>query len=412
MVLYGQVVAGPPGSGKTTYCTGMQEYLRLLGRNAWVVNLDPANEVPSNTKKTKPTAKSTDADTAEGGDDQKEEDPDEFENDLPYECLLDVCKSVVNLSSVMKQLGLGPNGGLVYCMEYLEAHCDEVVDMIEEQIREEGDDAYLIFDLPGQMELYTHGTAVPRLLSKLVKVLDLRLVAVQLIDAHYCTEPANFLSAALLGTTVMLRLELPTVNVLSKIDLLANYGPLPFSLEFFTDCQDLERLVPYLQQQGDYDLNENEDDFTISTQQYFHEDNYADDPDYQRARKIKSSSPFFRKHVRLHKVMAEIVEEFGLISFLPLDISSAESVGRVVAKIDKCNGFIFVQNSTKGGSASSNTGTVGDSARDATNSSRAAEDLFQCAIQSEPSNYEAIADIQERLSIGRRTTHRANQRQS
>jgi len=28
MVLYGQVVAGPPGSGKTTYCTGMQEYLR------------------------------------------------------------------------------------------------------------------------------------------------------------------------------------------------------------------------------------------------------------------------------------------------------------------------------------------------------------------------------------------------
>eukprot|EP00536_Pseudo-nitzschia_multiseries_P007424 jgi/Psemu1/240224/estExt_Genewise1.C_1750063 len=397
MVVYGQVVAGPPGSGKTTYCTGMQEYLRLLGRNAWVINLDPANEIPSKTKKSTPE----NSDASPGADEKEE---DEFENDLPYECLLDVCKSVVNLSSVMKQLGLGPNGGLVYCMEYLEAHCDEVVDMIEEQIREEGDDAYLIFDLPGQIELYTHGTAVPRLLAKLVKVLDLRMVAVQLIDAHYCTEPANFLSAALLGTTVMLKLELPTVNVLSKIDLLANYGPLPFSLEFFTDCQDLERLVPYLQHQGDFDLNENEDDFTISTQQYFDEDNYADDPDYQRARKLKSSSPFFRKHTRLHKAMAEIVEEFGLISFLPLDISSAESVGRVVAKIDKCNGYIFTQQAR--GSNSSN------SVRNSANNNTAAEDLFQCAIQSEPSNYEAIADIQERLSIGRKKNLQSQQRQS
>ena len=377
MVLYGQVVAGPPGSGKTTYCTGMQEYLRLLGRNAWVINLDPANEVPP---KKKQEAKSDDATKDEG------------ENDLPYECLLDVCDSVVNLSSVMKQLGLGPNGGLVYCMEYLEAHCDEVIEMIEAEIRSQSDDTYLIIDLPGQIELYTHGNAVPKLLSKLVKNLDLRLVAVQLIDAHYCTEPANFLSAALLGTTVMLKLELPTVNVLSKIDLLANYGPLPFTLDFFTDCQDLERLVPYLQQQGDYDLNEADDDFTISAHQYFDEYNYADDPDYQRARKIKSSSPFFRKHKRLHKLMAEIVEEFGLISFLPLDISSAESVGRVLAKIDKCNGYIFTQSSGVSNKIGSNTTR-------ATNTTT--EDLFQCAIQSEPSTYETIADIQERLEIGR-----------
>lgn len=382
MVLYGQVIAGPPGSGKTTYCTGMQEYLRLLGRNAWVINLDPANEVPSNTAKK--------ATKDNSGTDEKTNNEAEFENDLPYETLLDVCNSVVNLSSVMKQLGLGPNGGLVYCMEYLEQHCDEVIDMIEKEIKDHGDDTYLLIDLPGQIELYTHGTAVPHLLSKLVKRLDLRLVAVQLIDSHYCTEPANFLSAALLGTTVMIKLELPTVNVLSKIDLLANYGPLPFSLDFFTDCQDLERLIPYLQQQGDFDSNnEDEEDFTINTEQYFDEYNYADDPDYQRARKIKSSSPFFRKHRRLHKAMAEIVEEFGLITFLPLDISSAESVGRVLAKIDKCNGYVFTQNAN--GSESSKTITT-----------RGAQDLFQSAIQAEPSTYESIADIQEHLSMGRK----------
>ena len=27
----------------------------------------------------------------------------------------------------MDQLGLGPNGGLVYCMEYLEAHVEEII---------------------------------------------------------------------------------------------------------------------------------------------------------------------------------------------------------------------------------------------------------------------------------------------
>ena len=103
-------------------------------------------------------------------------------------------------------------------------------------------------------------------------------------------------------------------------------------------------------------------------------------------------SPFFRRHERLHKVMAEVVEDFGLISFLPLDISSAESVGRVLARIDKSNGYIFTQN-MKGPSSSNMT-----SAATVTNT---AEDLFQCAIQTDSFNYDSIADIQERIAMGR-----------
>lgn len=38
---WGQVVVGPPGSGKSTYCTGMQQFLSLAGRKVAVVNLDP-----------------------------------------------------------------------------------------------------------------------------------------------------------------------------------------------------------------------------------------------------------------------------------------------------------------------------------------------------------------------------------
>ena len=44
-VRFGQLVIGPPGSGKTTYCDGMAQFLRKLGRPVAIVNLDPANDV-------------------------------------------------------------------------------------------------------------------------------------------------------------------------------------------------------------------------------------------------------------------------------------------------------------------------------------------------------------------------------
>ena len=30
--MFGQLVIGPPGSGKSTYCTGMHEFLSGIGR--------------------------------------------------------------------------------------------------------------------------------------------------------------------------------------------------------------------------------------------------------------------------------------------------------------------------------------------------------------------------------------------
>jgi len=44
---------------------------------------------------------------------------------------------------------------------------------------------YLLFDCPGQVELYTHNNAVKNIVAELVK-LDVRLVAVHLVDSHYC----------------------------------------------------------------------------------------------------------------------------------------------------------------------------------------------------------------------------------
>lgn len=61
-----------------------------------------------------------------------------------------------------------------------------------------------------------------------------RLTAVHLIDAHLCTDASKYLSALLLTLNTMLHLEQPAVNVLSKIDLGNQYGPLAFNLDYYT----------------------------------------------------------------------------------------------------------------------------------------------------------------------------------
>ena len=48
---------------------------------------------------------------------------DAANDDLPYDCNIDVAE-LVSLDSVQSELGLGPNGGLWYCMEFLKSNMD------------------------------------------------------------------------------------------------------------------------------------------------------------------------------------------------------------------------------------------------------------------------------------------------
>ncbi len=53
-----------------------------------------------------------------------------------------------------------------------------------------------------------------------------QITAVNLVDAHYVADPAKFISVMLLSLTQMIQLELPAINVLSKVDLIEQYGKL------------------------------------------------------------------------------------------------------------------------------------------------------------------------------------------
>lgn len=46
------------------------------------------------------------------------------------------------------------------------------------------------------------------------------------MDSHYCTDPAKFISVLCTCLATMLHVELPHVNLLSKMDLIEHYGKL------------------------------------------------------------------------------------------------------------------------------------------------------------------------------------------
>ena len=201
--MFGQVVIGPPGAGKTTYCAGMSEFLTHLGRKVAVINLDPANDL------------------------------------LPYTPKVDI-SNLITLDDVMVNLKLGPNGGLIYCMEYLEQNLDWLkreLDALK--------DHYLLFDCPGQVELYTHNNAIKNIFEQLTKW-NYRVTAVHLVDSHYCSDPAKFVSVLLTSLSTMLQVALPHVNVLSKADLIEKFGKLAFNLDFYTEVLDLSYILDQL----------------------------------------------------------------------------------------------------------------------------------------------------------------------
>ncbi|NXC77378.1 GPN2 GTPase, partial [Anhinga anhinga] len=254
---FGQVVIGPPGSGKTTYCHGMQEFMGRIGRKVTVVNLDPANEA------------------------------------MPYQCGVDIAE-LITLPDVMENLKLGPNGGLIYCMEYLEANFD----WLQEKLAAFRGHYYL-FDCPGQVELYTHHEALKNVFAQLAKW-NFRLAAVHLVDSHYCTDPGKFISVLCTSLSTMLHVELPHVNVLSKMDLIEQYGKLAFNLDYYTEVLDLSYLVDHL-----------------------------------------AADPFFRNYRRLNEKLVEVIEDYSLVSFVPLNVQDKESMRQVMQAVDKANGYSF-----------------------------------------------------------------------
>ncbi|HVP23156.1 MAG TPA: ATP/GTP-binding protein [Conexivisphaerales archaeon] len=129
---------------------------------------------------------------------------------LPYEPDVDVRNSV-NLHELMDKYDLGPNGGLVLAADMIASKSPELL----EEISDFSPD-YIIFDTPGQMELFAYRPSGPFLVKQLGQG---QAALLFLFDSWLMTDAANFLSLMLLASSVKLRFGLPFLPVLSKADL-------------------------------------------------------------------------------------------------------------------------------------------------------------------------------------------------
>lgn len=83
-----------------------------------------------------------------------------------------------------------------------------------------GDEDYLIFDCPGQIELYSH-VSVMRSISEYLSRQGFNVAAIYCLDAQFAADGPKFVAGSLQALSAMVQLELPHVNVLTKVDLLA-----------------------------------------------------------------------------------------------------------------------------------------------------------------------------------------------
>ncbi|THY94144.1 putative ATP binding protein [Aureobasidium pullulans] len=287
---FAQLVIGPPGAGKSTYCDGMHQFLTAVGRKCAVVNLDPANDKTS------------------------------------YPCALDI-RDLVSLEEVMEQEELGPNGGVMYALEELQ----ENFEWLDEGLKELSD-SYILFDCPGQVELFTHHNTMPNLFHRLEKIgfrvrllyyfsCQYTLIVVHLLDSLTLSRPTLYISSLLLCLRSMLHLPFPLVNVLTKIDNLAkNSEPLPFNLDYYTEVQDLDYMLPYLEAE--------QNNTTVQNM-----DNRAGGQDIQKLPESKFTA--------LNEALIQLIGDFGLVAFETLAIEDKVSMTNLLHAVDRASGYVF-----------------------------------------------------------------------
>lgn len=237
---------GPAGSGKSTYCAQLAEHCTSVKRRMHFINLDPAAE------------------------------------HFDYAVSLDI-RDLISVEDVMEECKLGPNGALVYAMEYFEEHIE---DWFGEVFEDFGDDDYLVFDCPGQIELYSHVQAFKRFVNY-VKDLGWSVCAIYMLDAQFITDPTKFISGSMTCLSAMVQLELPHVNVLSKMDLVEN----KHEISQFLDVD-------------------------------------------ARALSTSLNSRMGKKYRRLNEAVAELIDDYSMVSFFPLDYTDEESLQDLLSYID------------------------------------------------------------------------------
>lgn len=257
---------GPAGAGKSTFCSALIQHLQTTRRSCFYVNLDPAAE------------------------------------SFNYEPDLDI-RELITLEDVMEEMELGPNGGLIYCFEFLLQN----LDFLSQALDPLSEEYLIIFDMPGQIELYTHIPLLPSLVQYLSRQgpLNINLCAAYLLESTFVIDKAKFFAGTLSAMSAMLMLEMPHLNILSKMDQVRD----------MVSRKELKRFV-------NVDVNLLQDEIGGA------EEPVEGDPS------SKDTLLSGRSFKRLNRAVGQLIDDFSMVSFLKLDVQDEDSVAAVLSHID------------------------------------------------------------------------------
>ncbi|KAJ9581277.1 hypothetical protein L9F63_023549 [Diploptera punctata] len=170
-------------------------------------------------------------------------------------------------------------------MEYLL----ENRDWLEEQLGD-ADDDYILFDCPGQIELYTHMKVMCQLIEQLQQW-NFRICGVFLIDSQFMVDGAKFLSGTMAALSVMVNLEIPHINILTKMDLLSK---------------------------------------TARNQL----DSFLEPDPHSLLADVHNGSKWSQKYRSLTESIGNIIEDYSLVKFYPLNMKDEENVADLLLTID------------------------------------------------------------------------------
>ena len=134
-------------------------------------------------------------------------------NNLPYSADIDI-RDFINITEIMEKYNLGPNGAVILAADLIASKIDEINDTIQTYNPD-----YVFFDTPGQIELFAFRTSGPFFVQN---IYGEGRANIFLCDSTLISKPENFVSIALLASSIKLQLKIPQICVLSKQDLINN----------------------------------------------------------------------------------------------------------------------------------------------------------------------------------------------
>lgn len=176
------VFIGPAGSGKTSLVKAYSSWIEnnLLLKTA-IVNIDPGAEI------------------------------------LPYKPVFDI-RSMFTIKDIMIKYNLGPNGAFIKASELIIEHLDTIFS--KTPFNNIGEWDLVLIDTPGQMEAFIFRPSSNIFFNKLKDYGS--IVGVYIIDATAITTLADALVLWFLGLLTQIKVNIPIVPVINKIDLVSD----------------------------------------------------------------------------------------------------------------------------------------------------------------------------------------------